>query len=383
MTETAFSHSRPAFRIVLRGFLPGLGLAGLLCVSAPALTEPAITRMTTAPAGLKTVKSHVAGRVAPDAGGKALTYQWPGLYFESGFSGDRVYFNVGRGNVILNVLIDGKPVGTLSKPQEGLYQIAGLTAVPHEVRIEPITESQAGTNVFSGFALPPGGKPAPMARLERQIEFIGDSHTVGYGNTSLKRECTEDEVWSTTDNSQAFGAKVAKHYDADYQINAISGRGIVRNYNGSPGDPLPVAYPFVLFDHSVRYNDAAWHPQIMVIALGTNDFSTPLHAGEQWPTREALHSDYEATYVKFVEDLRAKNPQAFFILWATDLAEGEIKTEVGKVVAQLQAKGEQRIAFIPIDGLTMTGCHWHPSVGDDDTIASLLIRYIDGATMKW
>jgi hypothetical protein len=39
---------------------------------------------------------------------------------------------------------------------------------------------------------------------------------------------------ATTDNSQAFGPKVAKHYAADYQVNAISGRGIVRNFNGSP-----------------------------------------------------------------------------------------------------------------------------------------------------
>src|SRR6185312_14756892 len=108
-----------------------------------------------------------------------------------------------------------------------------------------------------------------------QIEFIGDSHTVGYGNTSRTRECTQDDVWKTTDNSQSFGPLIAGHYAADYQINAISGRGIVRNYNGTPGDTLPVAYPYVLFDKKEEYSDPHWKPQIIVISLGTNDFSTP------------------------------------------------------------------------------------------------------------
>jgi lysophospholipase L1-like esterase len=216
-----------------------------------------------------------------------------------------------------------------------------------------------------------------MEPRQLKIEFIGDSHTVGYGNTSASRDCTGDEVWATTDNSRAFGARIAAHYDADYQINAISGRGIVRNYNGGGGDPLPVAYPFALFEHDQPYDGARWHPQIIVIALGTNDFSTPLKRGEKWATREELRADYEATYVKFVEDLRVRSPRAFIIIWAVGKAEDEILQEAGKVVARLQAQGEERITFIPIEGLEMTGCHWHPSVADDAAIAERLIRVID------
>ena len=84
----------------------------------------------------------------------------------------------------------------------------------------------------------------------------------------MKHECTEEEVWETTDNSLAYGPLMAKHYGADYQVNAISGRGIVRNYNGSPGDPLPVAYPYVLFDKQDLYTDSSWKPQIVVAGAG-------------------------------------------------------------------------------------------------------------------
>jgi lysophospholipase L1-like esterase len=330
------------------------------------------------PAGLQKIPAHTAGRITA-----AGAYQWPGLYFETRFKGTGVYFTTGPGDVILHVLVDGEMVGTLVKPAAGMYLIDGLTNKPHDVHIDAVTESQAGPNIFGGFSLPPSAKALPMMARKRQIEFIGDSHTVGYGNTSRTRDCTEDDVWKTTDNSQAFGAKIARHYDADYQINAVSGRGIVRNYDGFIGDALPVSYPFVLLDRATRYDNPAWKPRIIVIALGANDFSTQLHAGEKWATREELRADYEANYVKFVQSLRARNPQAFFVLWATDMAEQEVQKEVGKVIDQLKSKGERRIGFVPISGLEMTGCNWHPSLADHDVNAAALIRYIDSEKSAW
>ena len=244
------------------------------------------------------------------------------------------------------------------------------------MRVDAVTESQEAPNTFLHFMLPAGSGARSLTPRTRQIEFIGDSHTVGYGNTSTTRECTEADVWKTTDSAAAFGPKVARHYGADYQVNAISGRGIVRNYDGSEGDPLPVAYPFTLLDHGERFESSGWRPHVIVIALGTNDFSTPLHAGEKWPTREALHADYEATYAKFLEDLRARNPDALIVIWATDLAEREIQAEANKVVELRKSHGDARIVFLPIDALAMTGCHWHPSVADDDVIAAKLIALI-------
>ena len=190
-------------------------------------------------------------------------------------------------------------------------------------------------------------------------------------------------MWATTDNSQAFGPLTAKHYDADYQINAISGRGIVRNYDGGSADPLPVAYPFVQFDRKTAYEDSGWRPQIIVIGLGTNDFSTQLKPGEKWSTRGDLHARYEAAYVEFVQQLRARNPNAFFILMATDGANGEIQFEVNAVMARLEAAGERKVAFIAMNGLTMTGCHGHPSTADDQAVSDQLIRFLDDHPLLW
>src|SRR4051812_147028 len=199
----------------------------ILHFSVGALAGPRLEPVSGASPGTKSLPAVAAGRV-----GASGQYQWPGLYFEARFTAPRVYFSIGSGDVILRVLVDGTSVGTLVKPMPGAYVIDGLADQAHLVRIEAVTESQSAPNTFGGFSLPAAGKPLRMARRRHQIEFIGDSHTVGYGNTSQTRECTQDDVWKTTDSSRAFGATVARHYDADYQINAISGRGVVRNYNG-------------------------------------------------------------------------------------------------------------------------------------------------------
>jgi len=336
-----------------------------------------VTALQSLPSKHQPLPAAIGGRT------QNLTYQWPGVYFEATFAATAVYFSVGPGDAILHVSVDDEPVASLVKPAQGSYRVEGLKPGTHTIRIDVGSENQAAPATFGGFALPPNGKASPPQKRARQIEFIGDSYTVGYGNISPKRECTTDEVWATTDTSRAFGPIVARHYGADYQINAISGRGIVRNWDGTPGDPLPVAYPFVLFDKKTAHKDDAWRPQIIVIELGTNDFSTALHPQERWKTRAELHADFEATYVRFVKQLRVRHPNAFFILMATDGAEGEIQAEVQKVLSQLRAAGEQRIDFIPMNALAMTGCHHHPSTADDQIVAESLMRFIESHPRLW
>ena len=352
--------------------------AALLATSAVA-TPVTVTPVSTKPGAMLAV--HSGGRVerAPEG----YKRQWPGTYFEAAFRGPSVLLRIGEGDVILRVSVDGVPVAKLVKPKPGLYRVAGLTNGRHTIRADVASESQAAPTVFGGFYAGPGTRPLPVPARTRQIEFIGDSHTVGYGNVSTKRDCTEAEVWATTDAAQAMPALTAKRYGADYQVNAISGRGIVRNYDGMAADTLPVAYPFTLFDKVTPYVDPTWHPRLFVIALGTNDFTTPLHPHEPWKTREALHADYEQHYVDFVKRLRARNPDAHVVLWATDMAGGEIAAEVSKVVTRLQAEGQRNVAFVPVTGLAFTGCHSHPSTGDDARIMTAVSGYIDAHPDIW
>ena len=316
-------------------------------------------------------------------GVKAYTSQWPGAYFRAAFEGDTVFFRVVGGDQILHIVVDGQPPVSLIKPEAGVYEVDGLNKGTHAIGIYVATESQGAPNTFGGFAIPADEKALNPSARKRQIEFIGDSHTVGYGNLSAARECTRDQVWADTDDTKAFGPMIASVYDADYQVIAISGRGIVRNYSGYKGDTLPQVYPYVLFDKKQTYKDHAWKPQVIVIALGTNDFSTPLNPGERWKTRDELHADYEKVYLQFLKSLRVRNPHAHFIVWATDMANGEIETEARNVVEQRQKLGDGQITFLPVHGLSFSGCDWHPSLADDKVITDKLISLIDTYKQAW
>ena len=362
-------------------------LLGLLSwfIANVAGAAASVTLVREPPPKLSTAAFHIGGRTVAEKSTSGTTYrhQWPGTYSELSFTGSEAFFRLGNAELILHVLVDGELAQDLVKPAAGLYQVAGLDDRAHVLRLETATESQAAPNLFAGFAVAPSSKAGSPKKRARQIEFIGDSHTVGYGNISATTECTTEEVWRTTDTSQAFGPLLAKHYDADYQINAISGRGIVRNYNGFAADPMPVAYPRSLLESSPDYRNSRWHPQLVVISLGTNDLSTPLNEGERWHSREELHTDYETTFVRFVKSLRAKYPRALFILWSTDGVNGEIPSEVNQVFTQLQQSGETRIAYLPVNGLSMSGCHGHPSAADHQLIATRLRGLIDAQQQVW
>jgi len=328
-------------------------------------------------------------RVPLHIGGRFYSYmhQWPGAYWEANIKGTSFKLVLVDTANIFSIYVDGHKIDTQTKPLYQIIRYSGLSDGPHRIRIETQTESQ--DSEYTGVRDievddPADSLPAPPPRA-RQIEFIGDSYTAGYGNTSSKRECTQDEVWATTDTQQAFGPLVAKHYDADYQINAYSGIGIVRNYNGvAPKRNMPLLYRSALIEDETLhpYADPAWNPAIVVIALGGNDFSTPVHAGEKWTSEDALTADYITSYVAFVRQIRATHPDAQFILM--DYGEDRIAAAVTEVIKRLNAAGETRVApFSTGDGFALTGCDWHLNLKDDNRIRDSLITYIDAHPALW
>jgi len=370
---------------LFRAGLPLMLVLGATAAPAQAPADLALRPLPADAAPGRPLPLTIGGRVVPGDGDLSrYRRQWPGTYFEGSFQGRAVDVAVGPGEVSLRIRIDDAAPVALVRPAPGRYRLNAAKPGRHRVRVDVVSESQAGATAFGGLYAPAGSTPlaAPAVR-PRAIEFIGDSHTVGYGNTSTSRDCSEAQVWETTDTSQGIAGQLARRYGAAYRVNAISGRGIVRNYGGFAAPTVPDAYPYALFDGKTVANDAGWQPQVIVMALGTNDFSTPLKPEERWKSRDALHADYEARYVRFVQDLRRRSPGAFFVLWATDLADGEIAREVAKVGEKLRAAGETRFAVVPVTGLSFGGCHFHPNVADDGKIADAIGKAIDGRKGVW
>ena len=349
------------------GGLIRLALFPLLLFAAPA---PAQTPLA----------AHVGGRAVAEPDG-AWRIGWPGVYFEGRFNGTRVGVGVDSATEHFRVLVDGTERAILTAPGTARLVIDGLAPGEHVVRLEKRTESQTGSARFLGFWLDRDGAVLPAPARARRIEFVGDSYTVGYGNASHGRTCTEQEVHDLTDTSHAFGPLAAARLDADYRVIAYSGFGIVRNYAGGvPELSLPAIYDRAIpGEPGAVAADDGWHPQLIVIALGTNDFSTPLRPGERWADQAALRADYRANYVAFVRRLMARQPRARFLL----VAHERFAPDVEQVAATLNAGNGPPVVTLRYGELERTGCNWHPSLADHRALAELVLGAIGRMDGLW
>jgi hypothetical protein len=313
---------------------------------------------------------NIGGRVAP-ASNSAYDFGWPGVYFEGRFTGPSVEIAVDTGVEHLAVSVDGVRKAELIKSGETRLKLDRLGPGEHVVRLDKLTESQTGSARFEGFFVGKAGRALPAPVRSRRIEFIGDSYTVAYGVRSTTQDCTEQQVHDLTDTSLSFAPILAARLDADYRIEAFSGRGVVRNYNGlAPGEPLPALFPRLIpgqAEPRIAANDP-WKPEIVVIGLGANDFSTALHAGEAWADEAALRKDYRDSYVAFVEGLKASRPGARFFLIQGDTFVDDVAEVAGRAGA----------TAVRITGMERTACHGHPSVADQRMMADRLEAAIRG-----
>ncbi|WP_430784164.1 polysaccharide deacetylase family protein [Actinoplanes sp. G11-F43] len=343
----------------------------------------AVTGRAVAPGTRALAGVHTAGRV--EDRGTGARHTWPGVYFEGRVRGGSVGIVLDDAVNDYELRIDDRPPVNLVTPGRTTHWVRDLGPGVHTVRVAKRTESPWSPGLFGGFVAGAGGAvlTAPAART-RQIEFIGDSWTAGYGNTSTVRDCSATGgIDRNTNADQSFGALTARSLNADYQLNAWSGRGMVRNYDGGdPGTDYRTYYPRTLqaADPAVWPRPRTWKPQVIVIGLGINDFSTPVHPGEPWPDETALAAAFTEAYQGFLEQLRERYGSRSHLvltyptLWNT--------TALADAVEQIAASGGPRVHALHYDlPLDLLGCDWHPSAADHQLLAGRLTAYL--RTLPW
>ncbi|GAA0558567.1 hypothetical protein GCM10010172_46990 [Paractinoplanes ferrugineus] len=330
------------------------------------------------------------GRVRDN--GTSVQFTWPGTYFEGRFRGTGVGLVLNDSTNDYVVQVDGATVATLVTPGRTTYWVRGLASGDHTVRLAKRTESPYGAGEFGGLVADSGGTIlAKPALRSRQMEFIGDSWTAGYGDMSTTRDCNSNGgVTRNTNADVAFGALTAKGFNADYQINAWSGMGMVRNYNGQGTDNFRTYYDT---DLQAAYSSQAWpvpstwRPQVVVIGLGINDFSTALNAGEKWTTIDQLAADYRTAYNGFLDKLRARyGSSTYIVLTYPDLSyqTTAFADSVRRIVTD---RKDARISALYYDnnalGMDLLGCDWHPSRHDHQILADALTQHLRTLPLAW
>jgi lysophospholipase L1-like esterase len=320
----------------------------------------------------------IVGRTAPGGTDGSTEYSWPGVNIQARFTGTQASMSVNdaTGNNRITVVVDGgtPKVIALASGQSTVSVASGLTSGAHDILIWRNTEaSPGGTTTFGGLtAFGTGGALlAPGAAPARRIEVVGDSLSVGAG-VEGDSTCTGG-IDAYTDNYLAYGSVAARAVSADVVTIAYSGIGVYRNYGETTPTAtsltMPKRYPYALPD-TVLWDFSLYQPQAVIINLGTNDFGS----GDPG-------TPYETAYVSFVEAVRQKYADAYFIL--IDMYGGSRLTRLNNVLASLKASGETRAEVLSLDSVQNNlGCNQHPNVAGQQAMGTTLAARLQ-TLMGW
>ena len=316
-------------------------------------------------------KIQYTGRIQKNDTKGSVSFDWSATTVKVKFSGKsltlkcsdthRDYFNIWidktpsaqKDDVFI---VESDTLLTLFKGKKGV----------HEITIQKRTEAEQGC--FTLFELSTDGKflQADGAK-SRLIEFVGDSYTCGYGTEAPS--ATSPFLPEEENPALTYADILGRYFDADAIHISHSGRGIVRNYGDFNQHENMVKLYAQTFD---QYAEEAWTPSytpdIVVIYLGTNDFST----GKQ-PTLSSWCENYIAL-LKQIRSFHGDVP----ILCVASKADPMMGTWVK---AAVEKSGLENVHATQIDASAHNntsdlGASWHPNYNGHRKVASIMAPYV-------
>ena len=143
----------------------------------------------------------------------------------------------------------------------------------------------------------------------RKIEVIAASSSAGFGNLAAN-----SNVAKTTQNSdglRAYAYLAARMVDAEINIFSASGWPMLKG-PWTANNNIPSAYDYVNVYSAVEWNHQSYVPDLIIINLGTNDWSyiTTLTVA----ARPQAILDFENAYVDFIGDIHELHPNAIIVV---------------------------------------------------------------------
>ncbi len=255
--------------------------------------------------------------------------------------------------------------------------ITAPTAGKHTVWVYKATEAHTGPiaiEKITGENIKPVQKPAAPL-----IEFIGNSITCGAAADPSEVACGTGEYHDQHNAYAAYGPRVARALGTDFVLSSVSGIGIYRNWN-SNGPTMPQVYGKADFqDNSLhRWDFSKFTPQIVSIALGTNDFSNGDGKKERLPFDSTA---FTSNYVAFVKTVKAKYPQAQVALLSSPMVGGTNGLQLQNCLTAVKESvdalypTDKPVALYFFQPMQARGCTGHPNVEDHAILAEELVPF--------
>ena len=316
------------------------------------------------------------GRVVKNEDGSA-SFDWSGSYMEIKLTGSFLAVKVSdtRKNYY-NLFINGVEQGVVETfgKDSVIVLASGLKGKFNVIRLQKRSEGEQGKSTIHSLYLSRFGKILQYdPGRTRHIEFIGNSLTVGFGTEGKSKD--EKFLASTENCNLAFGAIISRYFNADYTLIAHSGWGAARNYGDtarvsriSMKDKMLQTFDM---DPGQMWNFSSYKPDIVVINLGSNDFSTKPHP---------LKEEFLGCYSIIIDRLRDKYGDVPILCVAPNR---------GPAFEYLQefvrARADKKLFFTAyLQGVYNSdsdlGSVGHPNYSGQQKLAMTLIPYISTAT---
>lgn len=337
-----------------------LGGLAACSVTAPSQTKEQAAAVTAGPV-------RFVGRVISNAPGTA-TYAWSGAGFVARFRGTGAAVRLRDDKNEHQVIIDGKPVERLvTRATQERYVLAeGLAPGEHQLEVYRRTEALFGATQFLGLEILQGELLQNAPLPTRRIEIVGDSISCGYGNEGTAPDCPFTA--GTENHYLSYGALLARSLGASVSTVAWSGRGVVKNYDGGPGEKMGLLYERTLPEVPTKSESVSADFDAVIVNLGTNDFSTEPDPEER---------EFVAAYVDLLKKIRFSSPKALILctvgpmLGGEDLAKAE--RAIAKAVEKLKSQGDAKVIVHQMKTDNQNpGCDWHPGLATHQRMADEL-----------
>ncbi len=312
----------------------------------------------------------------------SVSFDWSGVQCRIRFEGTQMSLRCSdSGANYYNVWIDKESGSTpdmvirTAGKDTSIVLADKLSKGTHEILLMKRTEGEQGLTTFHSFTTDGKLRQAAPPK-ERLIEYVGDSYTCGYGTESAS---ASDPFKPETENCNlTYAAITARYFDADFCLISHSGRGVVRNYNdygkGVAGHTVTDKYGRAFDERETPAAEApSTIPDIVVIYLGTNDFSTGMQPSMGTFCRE---------YIRLISQIRSRYGEGTPILCVAS----KVSPALGEYVQEAcRRSGDARVHTLTLqkdiyDKSGDLGASSHPNYSGHKKVASAIIPYISTIT---
>lgn len=309
-----------------------------------------------------------------------VTFDWPGTYFEFVLTGESCWIKASdKGESFYNVFVDHKLTQEIRiAGKDTVINIAAKLArnKKHLIRVQRRSEAEFGCTTIQNIMVDATSRvEANPEKRKRFIEFIGDSYTVGYGTDGKDRN--EPFSVKTENADKTYACILSRYFNADYALIAHSGRGAVRNYGDSVTTSKHTMRDYMRYtldsDPSTIYTFTQYKPDLVVVKLGINDFST-----QPQPSQK----EFTDAYKRIIAQVREGYGPDVPILCVAPAVTGPVKPYIDSVLVDLN--DPHLFATASLQGVmnfdSDLGAGWHPGFSGHQKMALFITPYVSTIT---